>query len=58
MFQGQRSPGIHAWWLFGRSFQTETIDLRLQNMRDSYARNTLDPSLRSNVLINLADQGM
>ncbi len=34
-FQGQRSPGIHAWWLFGRSFQTETIDLRLQNMEVS-----------------------
>ncbi|MBD2536188.1 slipin family protein [Nostoc flagelliforme FACHB-838] len=34
-FQGQRSPGTHAWWLFGRSFQTETIDLRLQNMEVS-----------------------
>lgn len=34
-FQGLRSPGVHAWWLFGRSFQTETIDLRLQNMEVS-----------------------
>ncbi|MEH2308894.1 slipin family protein [Nostoc sp.] len=34
-FQEQRSPGVHAWWLFGRSFQTETIDLRLQNMEVS-----------------------
>lgn len=34
-FQGQRSPGVHAWWLFGRSFLTETIDLRLQNMEVS-----------------------
>jgi regulator of protease activity HflC (stomatin/prohibitin superfamily) len=31
----ERSPGVHAWWLFGRSFQTETIDLRLQNMEVS-----------------------
>lgn len=34
-YQGQRSPGVHAWWLFGRSFQTESIDLRLQNMEVS-----------------------
>jgi regulator of protease activity HflC (stomatin/prohibitin superfamily) len=34
-FQRLRSPGVHAWWLFGRSFQTETIDLRLQNMEVS-----------------------
>lgn len=34
-FQGQLQPGIHAWWLFGRSFQTEAIDLRLQNMEVS-----------------------
>lgn len=31
-FQSQLPPGIHAWWKFGRSFQTEVIDLRLQNM--------------------------
>ncbi|MDF5724097.1 MAG: slipin family protein [Rhizonema sp. PD37] len=31
-FQAQLQPGVHAWWLFGRSFQTETIDLRLQSM--------------------------
>ncbi len=34
-FQGQLQPGIHAWWLFGRSYQTEAIDLRLQNMEVS-----------------------
>ncbi|MGM3306159.1 slipin family protein [Anabaena sp. WFMT] len=34
-FQGQLQPGVHAWWLFGRSLQTETIDLRLQNMEIS-----------------------
>ncbi|MBD2773893.1 slipin family protein [Iningainema tapete] len=31
-FQAQLEPGVHAWWLFGRSFQTEIIDLRLQSM--------------------------
>lgn len=34
-FQGQLQAGIHAWWSFGRSLQTETIDLRLQNMEIS-----------------------
>lgn len=34
-FQAQLQPGVNAWWLFGRSFQTETIDLRLQNMEVS-----------------------
>ncbi len=34
-FQAQLQPGVHAWWLFGRSFQTETIDLRLQSMEVS-----------------------
>jgi regulator of protease activity HflC (stomatin/prohibitin superfamily) len=34
-FQSQLQPGIHAWWLFGRSFQTEAIDLRLQNIEVS-----------------------
>ena len=34
-FQSQLQPGIHAWWIFGRSWQTETIDLRLQTMEVS-----------------------
>ncbi len=34
-FQAQLQPGIHAWWLFGRSFQTEVFDLRLQNIEVS-----------------------
>jgi regulator of protease activity HflC (stomatin/prohibitin superfamily) len=34
-FQAQLQPGVHTWWLFGRSFQTEIIDLRLQNMEVS-----------------------
>lgn len=34
-FQSQLSPGTHAWWKFGRSFQTEAIDLRLQNIEVS-----------------------
>jgi regulator of protease activity HflC (stomatin/prohibitin superfamily) len=34
-WQEQLQPGIHAWWLFGRSFQTEAIDLRLQNLEVS-----------------------
>ncbi len=34
-FQAQLPPGIHAWWIFGRSLQTETIDLRLQSMEVS-----------------------
>lgn len=34
-FQSQLQAGIHAWWIFGRSFQTETIDLRLQNIEVS-----------------------
>ncbi|MEG3842458.1 slipin family protein [Microcoleus sp. herbarium14] len=34
-FRSQLPPGIHAWWKFGRSFQTEVIDLRLQNMEIS-----------------------
>jgi regulator of protease activity HflC (stomatin/prohibitin superfamily) len=32
IFQSQLEPGIHAWWLFGRSYQTEIFDLRLQNL--------------------------
>ncbi len=31
-FQFQLPPGIHAWWIFGRSWQTEVIDLRLQTI--------------------------
>lgn len=34
-FQAQLQPGIHAWWLFGRSSQTEVFDLRLQTMEVS-----------------------
>lgn len=34
-FQSQLQPGIHAWWLFGRSWQTEVIDLRLQTLEIS-----------------------
>ncbi|TAE61087.1 MAG: slipin family protein [Nostocales cyanobacterium] len=34
-FQTQLQPGVNAWWIFGRSFKTETIDLRLQNMEVS-----------------------
>ncbi|MBW4585715.1 SPFH domain-containing protein [Aetokthonos hydrillicola Thurmond2011] len=29
-FQTELQPGIHAWWIFGRSIRTEVIDLRLQ----------------------------
>jgi regulator of protease activity HflC (stomatin/prohibitin superfamily) len=34
-FQVQLQPGVHAWWLFGHSFQTEVFDLRLQNIEVS-----------------------
>jgi regulator of protease activity HflC (stomatin/prohibitin superfamily) len=34
-FQSQLQPGMHAWWLFGRSFNTEVFDLRLQNIEVS-----------------------
>ncbi|OKH33143.1 membrane protease subunit, stomatin/prohibitin [[Phormidium ambiguum] IAM M-71] len=34
-FQTQLQPGIHAWWIFGRSWQTEAIDLRLQTIEVS-----------------------
>lgn len=34
-FQTQLQPGIHAWWVFGRSWQTEAIDLRLQTLEVS-----------------------
>lgn len=34
-FQTLLEPGIHAWWLFGRSFQSEVVDLRLQNIEVS-----------------------
>ncbi|MBW4612806.1 MAG: slipin family protein [Desmonostoc vinosum HA7617-LM4] len=29
-FQTQLQPGMHAWWTFGRSLQTEVFDLRQQ----------------------------
>jgi regulator of protease activity HflC (stomatin/prohibitin superfamily) len=28
-------PGLHAWWTFGHSFNSETIDLRLQTLEVS-----------------------
>ncbi|BAZ44070.1 SPFH domain, Band 7 family protein [Chondrocystis sp. NIES-4102] len=31
-FQLQLPPRMHAWWIFGRSFNTEVFDLRLQNL--------------------------
>lgn len=34
-FQTQLQPGIHAWWVFGRSFQTEIFDLRQQTIEVS-----------------------
>ena len=34
-FQSQLQPGLHGWWLFGRSFNTEVFDLRLQNIEVS-----------------------
>ncbi len=34
-FAAQLASGVHAWWLFGRSFQTESIDLRLLNIEIS-----------------------
>jgi regulator of protease activity HflC (stomatin/prohibitin superfamily) len=34
-FQSQLQPGMHAWWSFGRSFNTEVFDLRLQNIEVS-----------------------
>jgi regulator of protease activity HflC (stomatin/prohibitin superfamily) len=34
-FQTELEPGMHAWWIFGRSLQTEAFDLRLQNIEVS-----------------------
>jgi regulator of protease activity HflC (stomatin/prohibitin superfamily) len=34
-YQGQLTAGRHVWWLLGRSFNTEIIDLRLQNLEVS-----------------------
>ncbi|WP_017651598.1 slipin family protein [Fortiea contorta] len=34
-FQTQLQPGLHAWWVFGRSWQTEAVDLRLQTLEVS-----------------------
>ena len=34
-FQYLLPSGTHAWWLFGRSFQTDVFDLRLQNIEVS-----------------------
>jgi regulator of protease activity HflC (stomatin/prohibitin superfamily) len=35
VLQETLSPGTHAWWVFGRSFRTEAIDLRLQTLEVS-----------------------
>jgi regulator of protease activity HflC (stomatin/prohibitin superfamily) len=35
VFQVQLEPGIHAWWIFNRSFNSIAIDLRLQTMEVS-----------------------
>ncbi len=34
-FQAQLQPGVHAWWVFGRSLHTEVFDLRLQTLEVS-----------------------
>jgi regulator of protease activity HflC (stomatin/prohibitin superfamily) len=34
-FKEELPSGVHAWWSFGRFWQTETIDLRLQNIEVS-----------------------
>ncbi|MEM8640979.1 MAG: slipin family protein [Cyanobacteria bacterium P01_G01_bin.54] len=31
-FQHTLEPGLHAWWTFGRSLRTASIDLRLQTL--------------------------
>jgi regulator of protease activity HflC (stomatin/prohibitin superfamily) len=35
VLQDTLSAGLHAWWVFGRSFKTEAIDLRLQMLEVS-----------------------
>jgi regulator of protease activity HflC (stomatin/prohibitin superfamily) len=34
-YQIQLQPGMHAWWIFGRSLQTEIFDLRYSTMEVS-----------------------
>ena len=34
-YQSELQPGVHAWWIFGRSFLTEVFDLRQQSMEVS-----------------------
>ncbi len=34
-FQAQLEPGIHAWWIFGRSLKAEVFDLRQETMEVS-----------------------
>lgn len=34
-FQTQLQPGMHVWWLFGRSLQTQVFDLRQQTLEVS-----------------------
>jgi regulator of protease activity HflC (stomatin/prohibitin superfamily) len=34
-FQTYLQPGIHAWWLFGRSYKTEVFDMRSRNLEIS-----------------------
>jgi regulator of protease activity HflC (stomatin/prohibitin superfamily) len=35
VLQDTLPPGSHAWWVFGRSFRSESIDLRLQTLEVS-----------------------
>jgi regulator of protease activity HflC (stomatin/prohibitin superfamily) len=35
LLQATLPPGTHAWWIFGRSFRSESIDLRLQTLEVS-----------------------
>jgi regulator of protease activity HflC (stomatin/prohibitin superfamily) len=34
-FQSTLPAGLHVWWVFGRSIQTEAVDLRLQTLEVS-----------------------
>lgn len=35
VIQDPLAPGLHVWWQFGKSYKTETIDLRLQTLEIS-----------------------
>jgi regulator of protease activity HflC (stomatin/prohibitin superfamily) len=41
-FQNYLQPGIHAWWIFGRSYQTEVYDMR--SLRDESRSRNLEIS--------------